>query len=68
MKNIIKIILVLSLLIINAQFLILKAQVAINSDGTSPDESAMLEITSSEKGILIPRFNKNLKNWGLTQN
>ena len=31
------------------------AQIAINSDGSAPDASAMLEITSSNKGILIPR-------------
>ena len=33
-----------------------KAQVAINSDGTSPDASAMLDVTSIRKGILIPRM------------
>ena len=32
------------------------AQVAINSDGTSPDSSAMLDITSNSKGILLPRM------------
>ncbi len=30
--------------------------VAINEDGASPDPSAMLEVTSTEKGILIPRM------------
>ena len=32
------------------------AQVAINTDGTSPDASAMLDVKSTEKGILIPRM------------
>ncbi len=34
----------------------LPAQVAINSDGTPPDASAMLEVTSTGSGILIPRM------------
>lgn len=32
-----------------------KAQVAINTSGNDPDASAMLDITSTSKGILIPR-------------
>ena len=32
------------------------SQVAINFDGSLPDNSAMLEIKSSNKGILIPRM------------
>jgi hypothetical protein len=32
-------------------------QVAINSDGAAPDASAMLDIKSTDKGILIPRVN-----------
>jgi len=32
------------------------AQVAINNDGASPDASAMLDVTSTDKGILIPRM------------
>ncbi len=31
-------------------------QVAINSDGSTPNNSAMLDISSSAKGILIPRM------------
>ena len=31
------------------------AQVAINTDGTPPDESAMLDVKSTEKGLLPPR-------------
>jgi len=34
----------------------LTAQVAINSDGTSADNSAMLEVKSSNKGFLPPRM------------
>lgn len=34
----------------------LQAQVAVNADGSSPDASAMLEITSTAKGVLIPRM------------
>lgn len=33
----------------------LNAQVAINNDGSSPDPSAMLDIQSTDKGLLIPR-------------
>ena len=32
------------------------AQVAINTDGTSPDASAMLDIKSTVRGLLIPRM------------
>ena len=32
------------------------AQVAINSDGANPNTSAMLDISSSQKGLLIPRM------------
>ncbi len=31
-------------------------QVAINSDGTAPDASAMLDVSSTDKGLLIPRM------------
>jgi hypothetical protein len=30
--------------------------IAINEDGAAPDPSAMLDVTSNEKGILIPRM------------
>lgn len=30
--------------------------IAINEDGAAPDPSAMLEVTSTEKGVLIPRM------------
>lgn len=31
-------------------------QVAVNTDGSSPDASAMLEVKSTDKGMLIPRM------------
>ena len=32
------------------------AQVAINTDGSDPDASAMLDVKSTEKGLLLPRM------------
>ncbi len=32
------------------------AQVAINSDGSAADPSSMLDVVSSEKGVLVPRM------------
>jgi uncharacterized protein (TIGR02145 family) len=32
------------------------AQVSINSDGTNPDNSSMLDIKSTDKGLLLPRM------------
>ncbi len=43
--------LVLSLIAVN-----MFSQVAINSDGSSPDASAILDIQSNAKGLLIPRM------------
>jgi hypothetical protein len=34
----------------------LNAQVAINTDGTNPDNSAMLDVKSTTKGALLPRM------------
>jgi len=34
----------------------LSAQVGVNTDGSSPDGSAMLDVKSSDKGMLIPRM------------
>lgn len=34
----------------------LSAQVSINTDGTDPDGSAMLDVKSTDKGILLPRL------------
>ena len=36
--------------------LISKAQVGINTDNSSPDASAILDVKSSDKGMLIPRM------------
>ena len=33
-----------------------RAQVSVNSTGTSPDPSAMLDVSSTVKGILVPRM------------
>jgi len=38
------------------------AQVGINTDGSVPDSSAMLDIKSTDKGILIPRMSKAHRN------
>ncbi len=37
----------------------LSAQVAINSDGSTPDNSAMLDVKGSNKGMLVPRMTLN---------
>ena len=34
----------------------LSAQVAINADNSAPDNSAMLDVKSTTKGLLIPRM------------
>jgi len=34
----------------------INAQVAINTDGSAPDGSAMLDIKSTNKGVLVPRL------------
>ena len=34
----------------------LSAQVAVNTDGTSPNASAMFDVKSTDKGMLIPRM------------
>lgn len=39
-----------------------EAQIAINSDGSSPDNSAMLDVKSTEKGILIVRMTETQRN------
>ena len=35
---------------------VVQAQVAINIDGSPADNSAMLDVKSTEKGVLIPRL------------
>ncbi|MEN0051964.1 MAG: hypothetical protein AAF806_33165, partial [Bacteroidota bacterium] len=46
----------LLLLIHCALFHVLNAQVGINAEGSDPDASAMLDISSNDKGLLIPRM------------
>ena len=48
----IKLFLVISVVAITCN---LQAQVAINTNGAAPDNSAMLDVNSTAKGILIPR-------------
>ena len=40
----------------------LNAQVSINSDGSQPDNSAMLDVKSTTKGMLIPRMTTAQRN------
>jgi hypothetical protein len=42
------------------------AQVAINSDGSAPNSSAMLDVVSTSKGVLIPRMTLAERNLILT--
>jgi roadblock/LC7 domain-containing protein len=39
-----------------------QAQVAINTDGSAPDTSAMLDVKSTDMGILIPRMDDTAMN------
>jgi uncharacterized protein (TIGR02145 family) len=41
---------------------IAKAQVSINTDGSQPDNSAMLDVKSTTKGLLIPRMTTSQRN------
>ncbi len=45
-----------------ASSLVLNAQVAINTTGSSPDSSAMLDIASTLKGVLVPRMTLTERN------
>ncbi len=53
-----------SLAVATLMFFILQvnAQVAVNTDGSNPDASAMLDVKSVDKGILIPRMSLSQKN------
>jgi hypothetical protein len=46
----------LLIIIIFSTILNISAQVAVNTDGSNPDASAILDVKSSDKGILIPRI------------
>lgn len=54
MKSIIKIIAIFTIIIF--QFSGANAQISINEDGSNPDASAILDVSSTNKGILIPRM------------
>ncbi len=54
MKSTLRIIITSYLLLIT--YYLSTAQIAINTDGTEPDASAMLDVSSTDKGILIPRM------------
>ena len=60
-KNIITKI-VATFLIFNFQFSIIHAQISINEDGSSPDASAILDVSSTAKGILVPRMDSTSRN------
>ena len=57
MKNLLLLIIAVTLLNVSAY-----SQVAINSDGSLPDNSAMLDIKSTAKGMLIPRMTQTQRN------
>ena len=40
---------------------VLHAQVSINEDNSDPDASAMLDVSSSDKGLLIPRLDSTAR-------
>lgn len=50
------------LLLLLAGKLTLAQSIAINSDGSAPDSSAMLDVKSTEKGVLIPRMSSSQRN------
>ncbi len=61
MKFIIKAI--IALFIINGTFFIkTNAQIAVNTDGSDPDASAILDIKSTTSGLLIPRLTTTQRN------
>jgi hypothetical protein len=45
-----------------SSFLISAQGVAINTDGSNPDASSILDIKSTDKGILVPRMTQTQKN------
>jgi len=47
---------IIAFLIFSFSLSVLHAQVGINSDNTDPDASAMLDVKSTEKGLLAPRM------------
>lgn len=53
-----KILILMTILVITST-IPLQAQVAISSDGSTPNPSAMLEVKSTNKGLLLPRLDFN---------
>ncbi len=49
--------LILSLFVVTSNFV--NAQVSINQDNSLPDASAMLDVQSTSKGMLVPRMTSN---------
>ncbi len=47
---------ILTLYLLLTTYYLSTAQIAINTDGTAPDASAMLDVSSTDKGMLIPRM------------
>ncbi|MEM1323044.1 MAG: H-type lectin domain-containing protein [Bacteroidota bacterium] len=60
MKTIIPILLALYFAIIGLP--VAQAQLAINNDGSPADPSAMLDVSSTDKGLLIPRLTTTQRN------
>ena len=56
MKNIIKIILTIGLITNHYLLITINAQVGINEDNSTPNSSAILDVQSTTKGMLIPRM------------
>lgn len=52
--------LLLAILLIKSSLLF--SQVAINADGSPPDPSAMLDVKSTDRGLLIPRISNSDRN------
>ena len=50
------------MMLINCMTFISSAQVGINTDGTPPNNSAILDIKSTNKGFLPPRMNSTQRN------
>ena len=49
----------IAVLLISAPLFPFAQNIGINNDGSSPDSSAMLDVNSMSKGILIPRMTKS---------
>ena len=63
--NVIKCFVVAFVIIVTASSV--KSQIGINSDGSNPDNNAMLDVKATDKGILIPRIDYNNRPITLTE-